>query len=148
MIICKRPDPPDDNMQKASSSRWSFARGRNLRMIICNNDNNKDNNINRGDGGDQGDGGDVVSCPTRWNLFHHPDKKEILHSYVLGVTGVTRVTRVNFKILTNPCAQSLKKKLALGPNVSSKICNKLLPAWSSATSKSWPTLVLKVWKKN
>ena len=61
MIICKRPDPPDDNMQKASSSRWSFARGRNLRMIICNNDNNKDNNINRGDGGDQGDRDDDVT---------------------------------------------------------------------------------------
>ena len=35
----------------------------------------------------------------------------------------------NFKILTNPCAQSLKKSLVLGPNVSSQICNKLLPTW-------------------
>ena len=29
----------------------------------------------------------------------------------------------NFIILTNPCAQSLKKSLVLGPNVSSQICN-------------------------
>ena len=34
-------------------------------------------------------------------------------------------TNFNFKILTNPCAQSLNKSLALGPNVSSQICNKL-----------------------
>ena len=33
----------------------------------------------------------------------------------------------NFKILTNPCAQSLNKSLALGPNISFQICNKLLP---------------------
>ena len=35
MIICKRLDPPDDHLQKAGSSRWSFARGRILWMIIC-----------------------------------------------------------------------------------------------------------------
>ena len=40
----------------------------------------------------------------------------------------------NFKILTNPCAQSLNKSLALGPNVSSQICNKLLPKLSSAST--------------
>ena len=33
----------------------------------------------------------------------------------------------NFKTLTNPSAQSLNKSLALGPNVTSQICNKLLP---------------------
>ena len=33
----------------------------------------------------------------------------------------------NIKILTNPCAQSLNESLALGPNVSSQICIKLLP---------------------
>ena len=36
------------------------------------------------------------------------------------------------------CAQSLNKSLALGPNVSSQICNKLLPTWSSAST--WGTV--------
>ena len=35
MIICKRPDPLDDHLQVAGSSRWSFESGRILRMIIC-----------------------------------------------------------------------------------------------------------------
>ena len=30
MIICNRPDPPDDHLQEAGSSVWSFARGRIL----------------------------------------------------------------------------------------------------------------------
>ena len=33
MIICKRPVPPDDHMQEARSSKWSFERGQI--MIIC-----------------------------------------------------------------------------------------------------------------
>ena len=45
----------------------------------------------------------------------------------------------NFKILTNPCAQSLNKSLALGPNVSSQICNKLLPTWSSLSTSATVT---------
>ena len=40
----------------------------------------------------------------------------------------------NFKSLTNPCAQTLNKSLALGPNVSSQISNKLLPTWSLAST--------------
>ena len=36
MIICKRPDPPNDHLQEARSSRWSFARGQIPRMIFCN----------------------------------------------------------------------------------------------------------------
>ena len=28
MIICKRPVPPDDYLERASPSEWSFARGR------------------------------------------------------------------------------------------------------------------------
>ena len=35
MIICKKLDPLDDHSQEARSSRWSFVRGRILRMIIC-----------------------------------------------------------------------------------------------------------------
>ena len=34
MIICKRTVPPDDHLQKAVPSRWSFARGRSIQMII------------------------------------------------------------------------------------------------------------------
>ena len=45
----------------------------------------------------------------------------------------------NFKILTNPCAQSLNKSLALEPNVSSQICNKLLPTLSSASTSTTVT---------
>ena len=36
--------------------------------------------------------------------------------------------------LTKPCAQSLNKSLALWPNLSSKICKKLLPTWSSSST--------------
>ena len=35
-IICKRPVPLDDHLQKAGPSGWSFARGRPIWMIICN----------------------------------------------------------------------------------------------------------------
>ena len=53
-------------------------------------------------------------------------------------------TNSSFKILPelqfqNPCAQSLNKSLALGPNVSSQICNKLLPTWSSASTSATVT---------
>ena len=41
MIICKRPVPPDDHLQVAGPSKWSFARGRS-------------NNNNPGDQGDKG----------------------------------------------------------------------------------------------
>ena len=44
-------------------------------------------------------------------------------------------TNSSFKILTNPCAQSLNKRLVLCPNVSSQI-NKLLPTWSSASTSA------------
>ena len=53
-------------------------------------------------------------------------------------------TNSSFKILPElqlqnldqPCAQSLNKSLALGPNVSSQICNKLLPTWSSLSTSA------------
>ena len=35
MIICKKPVPLDDHLQEAGPSRWSFARGWFLWMIIC-----------------------------------------------------------------------------------------------------------------
>ena len=34
MILCKRPDPPDDHLQEAGSYGWSFAKTKN-------NNNNK-----------------------------------------------------------------------------------------------------------
>ena len=55
MIICRSLDPLDDHLQVASPSRWSFAKGRILRMIICNNDNDNDNDNN--EGGDRDDWG-------------------------------------------------------------------------------------------
>ena len=47
-------------------------------------------------------------------------------------------TNSSFKILTNPRAQSLNKRLGLCPNVSSQI-NKLLPTWSSASTSATVT---------
>ena len=35
MIICKRSFHLDDHLQKADPSRWSFARGWFIQMIIC-----------------------------------------------------------------------------------------------------------------
>ena len=34
-MIFKRPVPPDDHLQEAGPFRWSFARGKSLRKIIC-----------------------------------------------------------------------------------------------------------------
>ena len=47
--------------------------------------------------------------------------------------------KIIFLILFLFCAQSLNKSLALGPNVSSQICNKLLPTWSSALTSATVT---------
>ena len=49
MIICKRPDPPDNQLQEAGSSGKSFARGNNNNKNN-NNNNNNNNNSNWGDG--------------------------------------------------------------------------------------------------
>ena len=35
MIICLGPDPPDDHLQMAGPTGWSFARVQSLQMIIC-----------------------------------------------------------------------------------------------------------------
>ena len=53
----------------------------------------------------------------------------------------TSTFRLNFniKILTKPCAQSLKNSLALWPNLSFQICNKLLPTWSSSSTSATVT---------
>ena len=50
-------------------------------------------------------------------------------------------SRLNFKfkILTKPCAQSLNKSLAFWPNLSFKICNKLLPTRSSSSTSATVT---------
>ena len=40
------------------------------------------------------------------------------------------------QILTKPCAKSLKKSLAFWPNLSFKICNKLLPTGSSSSTSA------------
>ena len=45
----------------------------------------------------------------------------------------------NFKILTKPCAQSLNKSLALWPNLSFQICNKLLPTRSTSSTSATVT---------
>ena len=45
----------------------------------------------------------------------------------------------NFKMLTKPCAQSLNKSLAVCPNLSSWICNKLLPTRSSSSTSATVT---------
>ena len=52
MIICKSPAPPDDYLQEAGPSGWSFARGRSLGMIIFKepvpqNDKRHNNNNNK-----------------------------------------------------------------------------------------------------
>ena len=43
-------------------------------------------------------------------------------------------SRLNFKILTKPCAQSMNKSLTVLPNLSFEICNKLLPTRSISNS--------------
>ena len=48
--------------------------------------------------------------------------------------------KINFKILTKPCAQSLNKNLTLLPNLTFRICTKLLPTrFSSSTSATLTT---------
>ena len=55
MIICKRPIPPDDHLQKAGSSGWSFASGRNFQMIICKKADRPDDHLQ-------------VAGPSRWSF--------------------------------------------------------------------------------
>ena len=45
----------------------------------------------------------------------------------------------NFKILTKPCTRSLNKSLALWPNISFHICNKLLPTRSPLSTTATVT---------
>ena len=45
MIICKRLNPPDDHLQEAWSSEWSFASGRILQMITCKRLDPPDNHM-------------------------------------------------------------------------------------------------------
>ena len=45
MIICKRPVQPDDHLQEASPSRWSFAWGRSIQMFICKRLVDPDNHL-------------------------------------------------------------------------------------------------------
>ena len=53
MIICKRPAHPDYHLQKASRSRWSFAKGWPIRMIICK----RQPGVTGGDGTEGGERG-------------------------------------------------------------------------------------------
>ena len=46
----------------------------------------------------------------------------------------------NIKILTKTCAQSLNKGLALWPNLSFQICNKLLPTQSTSSTSTSATV--------
>ena len=55
MIICKRPDPPDDHLQVARSSGWSFQRGRVLRMIICKRQDPQDGHLQE-------------ACSSKWSF--------------------------------------------------------------------------------
>ena len=45
MIICQRSVDPDDHLQEASPSGWSFARGRPIRMIICKRPAHQDDHL-------------------------------------------------------------------------------------------------------
>ena len=55
MIICKRLDPPDDHLQEAGSSVWSFAKDRILWMNNENANDNDDDNDNNNDIDDDND---------------------------------------------------------------------------------------------
>ena len=55
MIICTRPDPPDDHLQITGPSERSFVRGRLLRMFICNR---PVRGAHQGDRGDRTEGGE------------------------------------------------------------------------------------------
>ena len=58
---------------------------------------------------------------------------------MLNKLQLQNLLNFKFKILTNPCAKSLNKSLALGPNVSFQICNKLLPTRSSSSTSATVT---------
>ena len=52
----------------------------------------------------------------------------------IQLRNLNQTSAANFRILTKPCAQSLNKSLALCPNLSFHICNKLLPTRASAST--------------
>ena len=43
MIICRRPIPPDDHLQEAGPSCYSFAKGRSIHNNNDINDKDRDN---------------------------------------------------------------------------------------------------------
>ena len=54
MINRKRLAHPDDHMQQAGKSRWSFAKGQPIRMINCKRLVDPDDLDDPDDWGDQG----------------------------------------------------------------------------------------------
>ena len=61
MIICKRLANSDDYLQEAGKFRWSFARGRSIRMIICERPDHPDDHLQE-------------AGPSRWS-FEEEEKQ-------------------------------------------------------------------------
>ena len=57
----------------------------------------------------------------------------------IQLRNLNQTSVANFRILTKPCDQSLNKSLALCPNLSFQICNKLLPTRSSSSTSATAT---------
>ena len=56
----------------------------------------------------------------------------------IQLRNLNQTSAANLRILTKPCAQSLNKSLALCPNLSFQICNKLLPTRASSSTSATP----------
>ena len=80
-----------------------------------------------------------IALQNEFHLFQISKLRYVYITYIIQNPASKSCLNLNFKILTNPCAQSLNKSLALEPNVSSQICNKLLPTLSSASTSTTVT---------
>ena len=140
---CQRHNGPEDWVHLAKVASWSHIKSSNINLDhipssesrICINKKSQPNIS--------------ISTKLKFKILTKPSfrisTKIQLHN-LYKTSAAKWWTNSSFKILPElqlqnldqPCAQSLNKSLALGPNVSSQICNKLLPTWSSAST--WATV--------
>ena len=95
MIICKRPDPPDDQLLEAGSTGLSFARGWSIQMIICKRrvfpNERKWRQCNKGDSSSLG--GWRLPRKRQQRVSSHPLSHEHKTTMISSAsTGSTRVT--------------------------------------------------------
>ena len=89
MIICKRPVHPDDHLQEAGPSGWSFAKGRSIRMIHYERPVHPDDHL-------QEAGPSIWSFAKGWSIRMIICKRSVHHQGVLEFLCHWLIVLLNF----------------------------------------------------